>query len=144
MSGESLDDRAEAVFRDAARPDRMWPIVIATVVLYVLGSTWGFVRAFGDTGREAQVQASPSLVVLALIVAVTVLARAGGRAEARAGGSPWRWPRRARRLITVLAVALPVFAFGIAPIAAIATVDAGSTEVPSLVTAIVGVHVTIR
>lgn len=144
MSSESVDARAEAIFRAEARPERLWPLAVGAAVLYVLATSWGFSRAFGDTGRVAQVQAAPSVLVLLAIVGTVAAARFAARAETRAGGSPWRWPRLARRSLAVLAVALPLFSFGVAPIVAITTVDAGRTDVPPPVSWLVNVSVDIR
>ena len=144
--GREPEERAaaEAVFRAASRPARIWPVALAALVLYVLGSSWGFVRELGSTGRDAQVQAAPSVWVLLALAALVAAAHLGRRVDERAGQPPWRWPARIRRVLAVLTVVLPLVAFGVAPVAAITAVDAGRTEVPAGIAALVHVGIVVR
>lgn len=137
-------DEAEAVFRRAARSERLWPLALAALVLYVPASSWGFVRGLGTTGRLAHVQAAPSLWVVVAVVGIVAGAHLGRWVDARAGQPPWRWPRRARRALAVLVVALPVFAFGVAPVAAILAVDGGRTTVAPAIGLLVDVGIVVR
>lgn len=143
-SSDPVQSDADAILRAAAKPERLWPIAVVVLCLYLAASLWSFVRPLGDTGRQAVLHATPTLWVPLLVVGVLVGARVLGRAEVRAGGSPWRWPRVARRTLTTLAVALPVISFGVVPTVAVLTVDAGRTELGPPLTLVTAVTVDVR
>lgn len=129
MAGEGLAEDAQTIFERAARPQRLWPLAVGVTVLYLASSFWAIERPFGGSGREAVLHSTPTWWVPLLIAGVVVGGRALGRVELRAGGSPWRWPRIARRTLIALAVALPLMSFAVAPVAAVLAADAGSTHV---------------
>ena len=143
-SRDEVQAQADVILREAAKPERLWPIALVVLALYVGGSLWSFVRPLGDSGREAVLHATPTLWVPALILAVLIGSRVAGRAEVSAGGSPWRWPRIARRALTALAFALPVISFGIVPIVSVLAVDAGSTSVATPLSLVTAVSVEVR
>lgn len=144
MAGGEVADDAEAILRRAARPDRLWPLAVGVLVLYLASSLWAIQRPFGTSGREAVLHATPTLWVPLLVVAVVVVGRVFGRTEQRAGGSPWRWPRVAKRVLTGMAVALPLLSFGVAPVAAVLSADAGTTRIGPPLTLVVDVAIDVR
>ncbi|MFD1722631.1 hypothetical protein [Amnibacterium endophyticum] len=129
MAGEDLTSEADAIFARAARPQRLWPLAIGVLVLYLASSFWAIERPFGGSGREAVLHSTPTWWVPLLIVGVVLGGRRLGRLEQEAGGSPWRWPRIARRTLIGLAIALPLMSFAVAPASAVIAADAGSTHV---------------
>ena len=143
-TGGPVQDDADAILRQAARPERLWPIALGVLVLYLASSLWTFQRPLGGTGRLAVLHATPTIWMPLLILAVVVGSRIAGRAELEAGGSPWRWPRIARRALTALAVALPLISFGVAPVAAVLEVDRGGVDIGPPLTLVVDVVVDVR
>ncbi len=142
--GDPAQDDADAILRQAARPERLWPIALGVLVLYLASSLWTFQRPLGGTGRIAVLHATPTVWMPLLIAAVLIGSRIAGRAEVEAGGSPWRWPRIAKRSLTGLAVALPLISFAVAPVAAVLEVDRGGTDIGPPLTLVVDVVVAVR
>lgn len=143
-TGGPVQDDADAILRQAARPERLWPIAVGVLVLYLASSLWTFQRPLGGSGRMAVLHATPTVWMPLLILAVVVGSRIAGRAEVEAGGSPWRWPRIARRTLTALAVALPVISFAVAPVTAVLEVDRGGVDVGPPLTLVVDVVIDVR
>lgn len=125
-----IDEEALRLLRSARRRDRLVPIGIGVAVLYLMSSTWGFLRPLGGAGPEVRVQALPTLWVFAAIAVLIVGAKIAARVAEDVGASPFAAPRVARRLLVVAAFVLPVVLAGVVPTIAIMTVDAGSLQVP--------------
>lgn len=143
-TGGPVQDDADAILQQAARPERLWPIAVAVLVLYLASSLWTFERPLGGTGRIAVLHATPTIWMPLLILAVVVGSRIAGHAEVEAGGSPWRWPRVARRTLIGLAVALPLISFAVAPVATVLEVDQGGVDVGPPLTLVVDVGIDVR
>ena len=127
-------DEADAILARAAKPQRLWPLAVGVTLLYLASSFWAIQRPFGGSGRDAVLHSTPTWWIPLLIVGVVVGGRVLGRVERDAGGSPWRWPRIARRTLIALAIALPLMSFAVAPVAAVLAADSGSTQVGPPVT----------
>lgn len=141
---EQAAEDADLILRRAARPDRQWPLALGVLVLYLGSSLWAIQRPFGGTGREAVLHSTPTVWVPLIIAGVVVAGRVMGRAEAQGGGSPWRWPRIARRVLIGLAVALPLISFGVAPVAAVLAADSGTTDVAAPLAVVVHVGIDVE
>lgn len=133
MTADPLIDReARRLLRSARRRDRLVPVALGVVALYLMSTVWGFLRPLGNgSGEPVRVQATPTVWGVVAIAAVVVIAKVAGRVAEDAGASPFAPARWARRVLVAAAFGLPVLLAGVEPTVAIMTVDSGSLSVPA-------------
>lgn len=127
----SVDDEARRLLRSARRGDRLIPTGMGVAFLYLMSSTWGFLRPLGGgAGEQVRVQSMPTIWMFAAIALVVVGAKVAARVAEDMGASPFAPQRLARRVLVTAAFVLPVVLAAVVPAVAIMTVDAGSLQVP--------------
>ncbi len=144
MTSEPVDAQADRLFRAARRAERVWPLALTVAILYLMSTCWSFSRPLGGgDGLIATVRAAPSPWVLLGLAGIAVGGRVLSRLAEDAGASPFWWPRQTRRLLVVLAVALPVLLAAVEPTLVILGIDAGSAHPAGLGDWLVRVSVTV-
>lgn len=141
---DAVDRQAESLFRAAKRSERLWPAGVVVLALYLASCSWSFTRALGGTDQTATVRALPNVWVPIALVGIVVGGKVLAKLAEDSGGSPFWWPRQARRVLVGLAFALPVLLFAVEPLLVITSVDAGRSDPITLGDWLVRLDVTLR